>query len=145
MSFLQWVYWYCSPRAAQKSFARRFFSVRIGTKKTCRCVLEGLHRPQNPYWGLVYTMDHEKMAFFPWSDLMVQLSWSKFLNQFIKHVGSSLGVNRMWTKRNDHAPKNECANFFNMCPKRAILKKKLSLIIFCFLLVGLLFSIKDFI
>ena len=26
-------------------------------------------------------------------------------NQFTKPLGSSLGVNRMWTKKNDHAPK----------------------------------------
>ena len=44
-------------------------------------------------------------------------------NQFTKPSGPSLGVNRMWTKKNDHAPKNECADFFNTCPKRAPLKK----------------------
>ena len=49
---------------------------------------------------------------FSWSDLMVQLPWSDFLkNQFTKPLGSSLGVNQMWTKRNDHAPKSECADF----------------------------------
>ena len=36
----------------------------------------------------------------------------------------SLGVNRMSTKRNDYAPKNECVDlFFNICPKQAMLKK----------------------
>ena len=29
----------------------------------------------------------------------------------------SLDVNQMWTKRNDHAPKNECVHFLNICPK----------------------------
>jgi hypothetical protein len=29
----------------------------------------------------------------------------------------------MWTKRTNHAPKNERARFFNICPKRAVLKK----------------------
>jgi len=27
-------------------------------------------------------------------------------------LGPSLGVNRMWTKKNDHAPKSECVEFF---------------------------------
>ena len=46
---------------------------------------------------------------FPWFDFMFQLPWSDFLKlQFTKRVGPSLGVNQMWTKRNDHAPKNEC-------------------------------------
>ena len=31
----------------------------------------------------------------------------------------------MWTKKNDHASKKECADLFsNICSKRAILKKK---------------------
>ena len=35
---------------------------------------------------------------FPWSDLMVQLPWFDFFkNEFIKPLGPSLGVNRMWT------------------------------------------------
>ena len=57
------------------------------------------------------TMDHEvgpwTMGFSQWSDFMVQLPWSDFLpNQFIKFLGPSPGVNRMWTKRNDHAIKS---------------------------------------
>ena len=35
-------------------------------------------------------------------------------------MGPSLGVNRMWTMKNDHAPKNGGADFFNICPKKAI-------------------------
>ena len=47
---------------------------------------------------------------FPFSDLMVQLSWSDSLQiQFTKPLGSSIGVNQMSTKGNDHAPKSECA------------------------------------
>ena len=43
-----------------------------------------------------------KMAFFQWSDLMVQHPWSNFLrNQFTKPLGSSLGVNQMWIKRSE--------------------------------------------
>ena len=69
------------------------------------------------------TSDHGRWP-FPWSNLMVQLSWSDFLkNQFTKPLGPSLIVNRMWTKRNDHAPNNECVDFFNICPKKAILKQ----------------------
>ena len=36
-------------------------------------------------------------------------------------MDSSLGVNRMWTKRNDCAPKSECVDFYNICPKRVFL------------------------
>ena len=43
----------------------------------------------------------------------------------LKALGLSLGVNQMWTKKNDHSPKSECADFFNTCPKMAVLKKKL--------------------
>lgn len=48
---------------------------------------------------------------------MVRLTRSNFLeNQFTKSVGPSLGVNCTWTKRNEHAPKSECAYFlqYNM-------------------------------
>ena len=63
------------------------------------------------YLGPVYTMDHESPTMedglFPWSDLMVQLPWPDFLeNQFTKPLGPSLGVNRMWIKKNDHAPRS---------------------------------------
>jgi hypothetical protein len=61
---------------------------------------------------------------FPWSDFMVQLSWLDFLiiNKFTKPLGPSLGVDRMWTKRNDHAPKMNVLDFFKMyMPKRVVL------------------------
>ena len=61
---------------------------------------------------------------FPWSDFIVQLSWSDFLkNQFIKPLDPSLDVNRMWTRMDDHAPKSECVDFLNICPKKIVLKK----------------------
>jgi hypothetical protein len=41
----------------------------------------------------------------------------------LKALAPSLGVNQMWTKKNDRAPKSECVDFFNTCPKRAILKE----------------------
>ena len=46
-------------------------------------------------------------------DFMVQLPWSDFLKyQFTKPLGPSLGVNQMWTKRNNHTPKSDGASFF---------------------------------
>jgi hypothetical protein len=63
----------------------------------------------------------------PWSDFIFQFLGSDFLeNQFIKLLGPSLGVNGMWTKRNDHAPKSECVGFSNICLERVVLKKKTS-------------------
>ena len=45
----------------------------------------------------------------------------------MKPLGPSLGVNHMWTKRNDHAPKSEFVFYFyfyfNICPKRTVLKQ----------------------
>ena len=69
--------------------------------------------------GSVYTMDCEvrpwKMAFFHGTTSMV-----RFLEKTILQSlwGPSLGVNQMWTTRNDHAPKNECVDCFNICHKR---------------------------
>ena len=53
-----------------------------------------------------------KDGLFSWSDL------SK--NQFTKSLGLSLGVNWMWTKRNDHAPKIERVVFKKICLKMAV-------------------------
>jgi hypothetical protein len=39
-------------------------------------------------------------------------------HQFTKPVDPSLGVNQMWVKRNDHAPKKWMCWCFNMCPKK---------------------------
>ena len=41
----------------------------------------------------------------------------------LKALGPSLGVIRMCTTKNDHAPKNACIDFFDICPKRAFLEK----------------------
>ena len=78
-------------------------------------------------------MDHE-VGPFPWSNFMFQLPWSNLRNNdFTKPLGPSL--NQMWTKRNDHVPRNTCANFFNTCPKKANLEKKIkfdhSLVFLC--------------
>jgi hypothetical protein len=51
----------------------------------------------------------------PWSRTMDNgiFPWSNFLKiQFPKPLAPSLGVNQMWTKRNDHAPKNKCDDFY---------------------------------
>jgi hypothetical protein len=59
-----------------------------------------------------------------WPFLMVQLPWVLSLKKsnFIKPLGPSLGVNQMWTKRNEHVPKNEYVDFQNTCPKKPVLK-----------------------
>jgi hypothetical protein len=55
---------------------------------------------------------------------MVYISWSEFLKKiFTKPLGPSLGVNRMWTKRNDHAARSGCDDFFYASPKRAFMGK----------------------
>ena len=67
---------------------------------------------ENRKLGPVYTIDDEvgswKMVIFngprSWSDF--------FTKNSIESLGPSLGVNRMWAKKNDHVPKSECANFF---------------------------------
>ena len=69
----------------------------------------------------VYTMDHEVG---PWKMAFSHGSISLKL-QFTKPWGPSLGVNQMWTKRNDHVAKVNVMIFFNMCSKRAILKENL--------------------
>jgi len=70
---------------------------------------------------------------FSRSNLTIQLPWSDFLKKSIyKAFGPSLALNQMWTKRNDHAPKSECADFLIYVQKTS-LKFKLQLF-FCFLL-----------
>jgi hypothetical protein len=48
--------------------------------------------------------------------------WFLKVNQILKFLGPSLGVKQMWIKRNDHAPKNECVDFFWYALKREVLK-----------------------
>ena len=63
--------------------------------------------------------------FFQWSEFMVRL-----LEQIVlKALGPSLGVNRMWTKKNDRAPKSECAEFFKYMLKKGIFERNSSLTI----------------
>ena len=67
-------------------------------------------------------MDHEvvpgQMAFFPWPNFHGQFF---FKLQILKPLGMSVGVNRAWTKRSDHAPRSRFIDFFNTCPKREVL------------------------
>ena len=51
----------------------------------------------------------------------------------------------MWIKWNDHAPKNECASVYNICPKREILKKNQIWPFFCLLFSSPKKIIKEFI
>ena len=43
--------------------------------------------------------------------------------QVTKSLGPSVDVNRVWIKRNDHASKNECVDFFSIWLKRVVLDK----------------------
>ena len=69
-------------------------------------------------------MDHGRRPFS-----MVQLDGPHFMVRFLKKTiykafGPLTSVNQMWTKKNDRAPNNECADFFNLCLKKAVLKEK---------------------
>ena len=68
---------------------------------------------------------------FSWSDLMVQLPWFDFFKRSITKLlmSPSLGVNRMWTKRNDHPQNDVCAYFLIYTPKRKTWKNNPILII----------------
>ena len=64
--------------------------------------------------GPVYTM---KSKHGRWPFSMVQVHGSASMvrllkNPVFKALGSSLGLNRMWIKKNDHAPKGECTECF---------------------------------
>jgi hypothetical protein len=64
-----------------------------------------------------------------------------------KPLGPSLGANRMWTKRNDHAPKNECANHLIYMSKKGsfgIFMNESSLIIILSSLVFIFSPQKNF-
>jgi hypothetical protein len=66
--------------------------------------------------------DHGRWPFF-----MVQLDGSTFMvrfskYQFIKSLGPSLGVNWMWTKKNDHAQKVDVLIFLKYTPRNGSYK-----------------------
>ena len=78
-------------------------------------------------------MDHEVG---PWKMAFVNgpRSWSDFPTEklVLRALGPSLGVNRMWTKKNDHAPKSERADFLIHVQKG----QKIQVWPFCCLLLG---------
>jgi hypothetical protein len=88
-------------------------------------------------------MDHEsgpwKMAFSHGPTSMVQ-----FLeNRFTMPLDPSLGVNQMWTKRNDHAPNVNMLTLLNICPQRAVVKNNKSRLIISYLLLSSSLSQKN--
>ena len=104
------------------TYASHRLSLLVPCPKSC----EGRFTP----WTM--KSEHER-----WPNSMVQLLWSNFLNnQFTKPLGPSLGVNLMWTTRNDHAPKSECVDVFLICAQKGQFQKNSSLTI---LLSSLLF------
>ena len=58
-----------------------------------------------------------------WPLSMVQLPYFGYFKnkQIYNPLGPQLGVNRMWTKRNDHPPNNECAEFYKNVEKKSSL------------------------
>ena len=65
-----------------------------------------------------------------WPFVTIQLDGPTFMvwlleNLFTRLFGPLISCNQMWTKRNDHTLKNECDDFFNIYPKREVLKNKL--------------------
>ena len=54
---------------------------------------------------------------FPWSNFFSKI-------KIRKPLGPSVGVNQMWTQRNDHASNSDCVDFCNICPKKVLLKEK---------------------
>ena len=86
---------------------------------------------------------HGRWFFFPCSVFMVQLPWSDFLkNQFTKPLGPSLGVNWMWTKRNDHVLKSECIFFFLIYVQKRKFWRNLSVTMLLSSLVFIFYSKK---
>jgi hypothetical protein len=67
----------------------------------------------------------EDDGLFLWPDFMVQLPWSNFFkNKIEKSLGPSLGVKKMWIKRNDHAPKMNLWIFLIYAQEKVVLKEK---------------------
>ena len=77
------------------------------------------------------------MTFFQWSNSLGPIL-KKTLST--KYLGFSLGVNRMWTKRNEHAPKSKCADFFKYIPKKGKFETKNSSLTHSLVFSGLHFS-----
>ena len=79
-------------------------------------------------WGR-FTPSTMKLDHGKWPIPMVQLDGPTPMIQFLKMINlqSLLGlslVNQIWTTRNDHAPKSDCVDFFDLCPKKDYKKNK---------------------
>jgi hypothetical protein len=84
-------------------------------------------------WQNVFFAHYSKSQFTPWTWKMACFHgptwWSKLHGlillkiKFIEHLGPSLRVTQLGTKRNDHAPEGKCDDFLNICPKLEILRK----------------------
>ena len=69
---------------------------------------------------------------FPWSNFFPKI-------KIRKPLGPSVGVNQMWTQRNDHASNSDCVDFCNICPKKVLLKEKKKKLSLTILLSSLVF------
>jgi Pyruvate/2-oxoacid:ferredoxin oxidoreductase delta subunit len=108
-TLIWWVYYITNIMTPSATWLASFFILMIAFRASFH------HGPCS------WTMED---GLFPWSILMVQLPWSGFLkNKKNKKITKPLGVIQMWTKKNDHSPKSECDDCFNICPKRAIFWK----------------------
>ena len=58
---------------------------------------------------------------FPWFDFVVRCLEKPIYNAF---GPLTLGLNQMWTKKDGRAPKSECVDFLDVCPKKVVLRKK---------------------
>jgi hypothetical protein len=74
---------------------------------------------RNLMWPMLIISTLIFHGILPWSNFHGPISSKK--NQVTKPLGPSLGVNRMWTKRSDHAPESECV-FLVYANKRVVLK-----------------------
>ena len=60
-----------------------------------------------------------------WSEFMVRISWSDFIKKIILRVfNPSLGVNRMGTKKNEHALKSEFVDLIIIHARKGQFRKK---------------------
>ena len=74
-------------------------------------------------------MDHwnrtTEDGLFSWSDLTVQHPWSSFLkNQFYTAFGPLTRCRPNLDQEEWPCTKSECADIFNICPKKAVLENK---------------------
>ena len=116
-----WILWCCIWVSKPMICGKETWQQGVGFK-----LRAGLHHGP---WS--HTMEDGP---FPWSNFHGPIPWEINLQTLL---GPSLGVNYMWAERNNHTPKSECANFFNICPKRVVFQKndiKFDYLLCCLLL-----------